>query len=384
MSGEGSSPSPIESGGPTRSGVGWRIKLCHQPVEDRLKIMVVLLGVRSNEVDDFPVAVGCALVISSRLIDHSEAIVSVMHVGEAHQEIVCGLLGLVEFGVVDKVDDGIRRCGEFVVVVTGVCGGEFVAHFHENVGKARHRRVGGHHASGEHRALGGLVLFQAASLVFLATAARTGIIASGFAHRSQHLEQDGEIFMSAVPLTDARFHELLLAFDHDLAAAARAGRCPRCGDVLHSAKFRRKPRGRPAGLGEAYDQRFSFCCAKDECRKRKTPASFRFLGRKVYFAALVVLISAMQHGATAARVQRLSKLVGVSRRTVARWREWWLSVFATSPFWQVASAALMPPVDNDRLPASLLERFAGSTSERLIGVLRFLGPITGSIAVHAG
>src|SRR4030095_8982395 len=88
---------------------------------------------------------------------------------------------------------------------------------------------------------------------------------------------------------------------------------------------------RPAGLGEAYDRRFSFCCARRNCRKRKTPASLRFLGPKVYVAGMVIVISAMQDGATAA-LQKLSQLVGVSRRTIARWRKWWLSVFAASPF----------------------------------------------------
>jgi hypothetical protein len=47
----------------------------------------------------------------------------------------------------------------------------------------------------------------------------------------------------------------------------------------------------------------------------------------VYVAGMVVVISAMQDGATAA-LQKLSQLVGVSRRTIARWRKWWLSVFA--------------------------------------------------------
>ena len=113
-------------------------------------------------------------------------------------------------------------------------------------------------------------------------------------------------------LADARFHELLLAFDRDLAAAARAAGCARCGGVLHSARFRRKPRGGPVGLGEVYDQRLSFCCAVDLCRKRTTPPSFRFLGRKVYLGAVVVLVCAMRQGAVAAR--QLSELFGVSRR----------------------------------------------------------------------
>jgi hypothetical protein len=182
-------------------------------------------------------------------------------------------------------------------------------------------------------------------------------------------------------LADARFHELLLAFDHDLAAIAQAAGCVRCGGVLHSARFRRKPRGGPVGLGEAYDQRLSFCCAVDLCRKRKTPPSFRFLGRKGYLGVVVVLVSAMRQGAAASR--QLSELFGVSRRTVARWQDWWRSAFVASPFWRVAAAAFMPPVDQARLPAALLERFSGDATARLIALLRLLLPMTGGVAMHA-
>ena len=115
---------------------------------------------------------------------------------------------------------------------------------------------------------------------------------------------------------------------------------------------------------------------------RKTPPSFRFLGRKVYLAAVVVLIAIMREGATPGRMGRLSGLVGVDRRTVQRWRKWWRDRFTTSPFWRQAAAAFMPPVNQDRLPASLIERFIGSAPERLIAVLRLLLPITGGNAVH--
>ena len=183
-------------------------------------------------------------------------------------------------------------------------------------------------------------------------------------------------------LADAKFHELLLAIDRDLAAAARATPCVRCGGVVHSGGYQRKPRGRPDGLGEAYDRRFSFSCSRRDCRKRKTPASLRFLGPKVYVAGMVVLVSALRDRPTAARTQKLLQLVGVGRRTVGRWRTWWLDVFSPSPFWRVAAAAFMPPVDKGRLPASLLERFAGSLQEQLIALLRFLGPITGGVAMR--
>jgi hypothetical protein len=185
-------------------------------------------------------------------------------------------------------------------------------------------------------------------------------------------------------LADKRFHGLLLDFDRDMADAARDEGC-RCGGVLHSARYQRKAKGLPAGLDrEAYCWRFSFCCAVDGCRGRKTPPSLRFLGARVYLAPMVVLISAMLHGATPPRIARLSQLFGVDRRTVARWRRWWGDTFRQSRFWQIARAAFMPPVDQNRVPASLLERFMGSAAERLLAFLRFLAPITrGATAVPA-
>jgi hypothetical protein len=181
-------------------------------------------------------------------------------------------------------------------------------------------------------------------------------------------------------LADASFHELLLAFDRDLAARERAGGCPRCGGVLHAAPFWRKPRGVPQGLDEEHARRFSFCCAGRECRKRKTPPSLRFLGAKVYSGVMVVVASALQGGGMAAR--QLARLVGVNRRTIARWRSWWRAAFTASSFWRVAAAAFMPPVNEAALPGALLERFAGASAARMLSLLRFLLPITGGRAVQ--
>jgi hypothetical protein len=169
---------------------------------------------------------------------------------------------------------------------------------------------------------------------------------------------------------------LLFDIDADLATACRAGGCP-CGGGLHSARFRRKPHGKPAGLDDADDQQFSFCCAVRECRRRATPPSLRFLGRKVYLATIVTLIGALQHGVTAARLRRLSERLGIDRRSVTRWRTWWVSRFPATRFWRTAMAAFMPPVDAACLPASTLERFAGDAEQRLLAWLRFLAPITG-------
>src|ERR1700721_4704467 len=133
-------------------------------------------------------------------------------------------------------------------------------------------------------------------------------------------------------LADAKFHEQLLVFDRDLAAAARAARCWLCGGALHSASYDRKPRGCPGGLGQEYAERFSFCCAVGGCRKRTTPPSLRFLGRRVYLATMVTLISAMQLGTTPSRLARLSVVAEIDRRTLARWGAWWRSPFSDTPF----------------------------------------------------
>ena len=61
--------------------------------------------------------------------------------------------------------------------------------------------------------------------------------------------------------------------------------------------------------------------AEEGCRRRHTPPSVRFLGRRVYVGLVVVLVSAMRHGLTAPRVQRLREQLGIDRQTLERWRQ---------------------------------------------------------------
>ena len=177
-------------------------------------------------------------------------------------------------------------------------------------------------------------------------------------------------------LADSSLYVFLFQLDEDIAADCRRGGCS-CSGSLHSAKYPRKPRGLPPGLEDKYDSRFSFCCNREGCRRRSTPASFRFLGRKVFVAAVVVLVSALRHGATPKRAAMLRELVGVSRRTVERWREWWQDGFVRSPFWKAVRGRLKTPVDREALPLSLLNAFSGQEEkDRLISLLRLLLPLT--------
>ena len=180
--------------------------------------------------------------------------------------------------------------------------------------------------------------------------------------------------MCHATLQDPKLYSFLLLIDQDLAAQARSAGCS-CGGVLHSARYPRKPRGAPRGLREQFQSRLSFCCAV--CRRRITPESVRYLGRRVYLAAIVVLVSAMRNGLNANREQRLTEFLRVPRRTLERWRSWWLEQFVQTSFWKGACARFTPPVDMGALPASLLVRFSGEgLRARLIESLRFISPLS--------
>ena len=182
-------------------------------------------------------------------------------------------------------------------------------------------------------------------------------------------------------LQDFNLFRLLLRIDEELAAEARAAGCP-CGGVLHRADYPRKPRACPNEFRADFDSRFSFCC--NRCRLRTTSRSVRFLGRRVYLALAVVLVSAPHAGQTPAAA-RLCTTLEIPLRTLQRWRHWWRAQFPLTPLWRAACARFMPAVATDLLPASLLERFAGDAEEALMRLLIFLGPVTvRAITLHEG
>ena len=173
-------------------------------------------------------------------------------------------------------------------------------------------------------------------------------------------------------LQDPSFFRLLLRADEELAGEARSLGCA-CGGVLHRADYPRKPRACLSEVRADFESRFSFCC--NRCRRRTTSMSVRFLGRRVYLALAVVLVSARNVGQIPAAA-RLASDLRVPVRTLQRWRQWWGEQFPLTPLWQAACARFMPPVDTALFPASLLERFAGDAAEALLRLLIFLSPLT--------
>ncbi len=181
-------------------------------------------------------------------------------------------------------------------------------------------------------------------------------------------ETRGEIILSD-ERSRAALWTVLTQIDADLADQAWARGCPQCGGTLHRADYPRKVRG-----VREETRRHSFCCAREACRRRATPESVRFLGRRVYAGFIVVLLTALRHGWSMHRVRVAQEQFGVDRRTLDRWRHWWLAHFAASRAWRVARARLLTPVEEASLPWSLWEHFRSNTDEPMVGLMRFLSP----------
>lgn len=167
---------------------------------------------------------------------------------------------------------------------------------------------------------------------------------------------------------NAKFLATLTTADEAIAREAQKGRCPLCGGRLDRADFARKPRDDLAESESSWSRRISLCCSREGCRRRLTPPSTRFLGRKVYAAPYIVI--ALVAGATARAI--------ASARTRRRWVEWWQTAFIASAFWGGARGRLLPAVDERGLPGTLLVRFVGTASETLAAMLGWISPVTTS------
>jgi len=176
------------------------------------------------------------------------------------------------------------------------------------------------------------------------------------------------------------FHALLLALDQRAFEQVRAARCRRCEGPLFAAHYRRKPRGLSEDAAEAgqYGKRLSLCCGREGCRARATPPSVRFLGRRVYAAIAMLLLSLRRVDITASEdgSDLIDPVPGPSWPTRSRWRSWWCMEFVLTPWFAVLRGQLRTPLDAARLPGSLLGMFAGAIRDQCTSMLIALCPLT--------
>lgn len=187
------------------------------------------------------------------------------------------------------------------------------------------------------------------------------------------------MYRALVP--EGNLYEWLWTLDQEMAEQTRAQGCP-CGARLHRADYPRKPRGGPPDLDAVYAKRLSFCCAAEECRRRRTPPSVRFLGRRVFLGVVVVLASALHTGLAPRHVTRLQKSfdceLKLERRTLERWLTWWREQMPRSRFWQGAKGRLRSRVCAGSLPASLLEHLGlePEPAVTMVVLLRLIAPLS--------
>ena len=177
-------------------------------------------------------------------------------------------------------------------------------------------------------------------------------------------------------LKKSSFFSLLHRIDVDLAKQCRLKGCLFCGGPLHQANYDRKPRGGPEGLPEKYLVRQSLCCGREGCRRRFLPPSSLFMGRRVYFGAVILVVMALrQNRPDGASALKLKLMFGISRKTFFRWITYFRETFPFSPQWQKLRGRVSSSVSNSDLPVSLLEHFircSDSAGEGFVGCLRFL------------
>lgn len=171
------------------------------------------------------------------------------------------------------------------------------------------------------------------------------------------------------------FFEVLTTIDETIVAKVAAAGCAHCGGPLHRGDYARKPRGGwVAAAGETFTSRFSLCCGREGCRRRSTPPSVRFLGRRVYVGVAVVVASAIAVLVTGAA--EIRRKTGIAARTVRRWRAWWRGPFTKTPVFVAIGARIVPAPKRSDLPDSVLTRVRGSPVSRLEKMLAMLAPLT--------
>ena len=104
------------------------------------------------------------------------------------------------------------------------------------------------------------------------------------------------------------FHQSLLNIDIEMAKTIKERGCRHCSGTLHQANYPRIGFGLSPQLKSLYDTRFSFCCS--DCRRRTTPPSVRFMGRRRYSATLFVLLCSSRLCPSDSCCERLAKRFG--------------------------------------------------------------------------
>ena len=148
----------------------------------------------------------------------------------------------------------------------------------------------------------------------------------------------------------------------------KTGRCRHCkSKELSRSDYPREPRGIPKEVSEEiinkYSCRFSFLCRK--CRRRTTPRSVRFMGRKIYVALGVLWVTLENEKGTLPHIKDLRLLMEkcLSEITIGRWLDWWQSKVWETPFWKKYRGQVLGEIKQSRFISGVWDHFKSQLSE---------------------
>lgn len=169
--------------------------------------------------------------------------------------------------------------------------------------------------------------------------------------------------------------EILYKIDLKIAEKVKAISCPYCGSPLHYSNYERKPRGGLEALPDQYRIRFSLCCSHEDCRRRTLPPSTRFMGRKVYwFAVILSVLTRRLNMPDESSAREINENYGPTRETYKRWISFFKNEFPFTRKWKYLRGRIISTVRDDMLPGSLVNYFINrlkSRKEGLIACLKF-------------
>jgi hypothetical protein len=177
----------------------------------------------------------------------------------------------------------------------------------------------------------------------------------------------------------------LYEIDKKMAEQYRQLPCPYCGGPLYFSNYMRKPRGEPEDVPEKYFIQFSLCCGTEGCRKRLMPPSCRFLGRKVYwFAVILCILTDFQNTNEKATMSDWSMRTGICRNTIKRWLAFFHDTFPAGRTWRRLRGQISACVRNSSLPSSFINYCLTLKSTAKDALITGLICLSGRSKIRAG
>jgi hypothetical protein len=98
-----------------------------------------------------------------------------------------------------------------------------------------------------------------------------------------------------------------------------------------------------------------------------------FWGRRVYWAVVVLVVTALRQGRTEGiTARRLQTLIGVTRPTLVRWGRYFRDCFPQTATWHRLVGRFWPPVPAGTVVADLLGRFVHTRGDPTQGLVACL------------